>query len=33
MFGEACLKEIAGYDVATDLIKREAGGRHRHRHH
>ncbi|MBL8893909.1 MAG: ribokinase [Rhizobiales bacterium] len=26
MFGEACLKEIAGYDVATDLIKRDAGG-------
>jgi len=24
MFGEACLKEIAGYDVATDLIQRDA---------
>ena len=23
MFGEACLKEIAGYDIATDLIKRD----------
>jgi ribokinase len=26
MFGEACLREIAGYDVATDLIKRDDGG-------
>lgn len=26
MFGEACLKEIAGYDVATDLIRRDEGG-------
>jgi ribokinase len=25
MFGEACLKEIAGYDVATGLIKRDEG--------
>ena len=23
MFGEACLKEIAGYGVATELIKRD----------
>src|SRR5262245_31670187 len=26
MFGEACLKEITGYGVATDLIKRDEGG-------
>lgn len=25
MFGEACLKEIASYDVATDLIRRDEG--------
>jgi ribokinase len=26
MFGEACLREIASYDVGTDLIKRDEGG-------